>query len=228
MKHFLAGAWAVAAKDLRCELRDKQVLNAAISFALVVLLMFSFTFDPNTNVGIRSLSGGLLWVVYLFAGVLVLNRSFARETANDCLAALVAAPLSGDSLFLGKTVSSWLMIVAVELISLPVFGIFFDVNWVPKAGTLLPVFALGAWSFAAVGTTFGAVTANNRMRELMLPLLVLPFCLPALVACMSITWGILDPAAVPEIGPWVRLLIGFDVIYTLLGVLVMEPVLRSG
>lgn len=228
MKRLLADAWTVAAKDLRCELRDKQVLNAAISFALVVLLMFSFTFDPNTNVGIRSLSGGLLWVVYLFAGVLVLNRSFARETANDCLAALVAAPLSGDSLFLGKTVSSWLLILAVELISLPVFGIFFDVNWVPQAGRLLPVLALGTWSFASVGTTFGAVTANNRMRELMLPLLVLPFCLPALVACMSVTWGILDPSAVSEIGPWVRLLIGFDVIYTLLGVLVMDPILRSG
>ncbi len=227
MKRFLADAWTVAAKDLRCELRDKQVLNGAISFALVVLLMFSFTFDPNTNVGIRSLSGGLLWVVYLFAGVLVLNRSFARETANDCLAALVAAPLSGDSLFLGKTVSSCLLILAVELISLPVFGIFFDVNWVPKAGQLLPILVLGSWSFAAVGTTFGAVTANNHMRELMLPLLVFPFCLPALVACMSVTWGIFDPSAVTEIGPWVRLLIGFDVIYTLLGVLVMDSLLTA-
>lgn len=228
MRRLFADAWTIASKDLRCELRDKQVLNAAISFALVVLLMFSFTFDPNTNIGIRGMSGGLLWVVYLFAGVLVLNRSFGRETANDCLSALVAAPLSGDSLFLGKTVSSWLLIMAVEVISLPVFGIFFDVHWVPHAHRLLPIFALGAWSFAAVGTTFGAVTANNRMRELMLPLLVLPFCLPALVACMSVTWGILDPSAVSEIGPWVRLLVGFDVIYTLLGVLVMDSVLRSG
>ncbi len=227
MRRFLADAWAVAAKDLRCELRDRQVLNAAVSFALVVLLMFSFAFDPNTNVGIRSLSGGLLWVVYLFAGVLVLNRSFARETANDCLAALVAAPLAGEALFLGKALSSWLLILAVELISLPVFGIFYDVNWVPKAGRLLPVFALGSWALAAVGTTFGALTANNRMRELMLPLLLLPVCLPALVACMSVTWGIFDPSAVTEIGPWVRLLVGFDIIYTLLGVLVMDSVLTA-
>ncbi len=227
MKHLLADAWTIAAKDLRCELRDRQVLNAAISFALVVLLMFSFTFDPNTNVGVRSLSGGLLWVVYLFAGVLVLNRSFARETANDCLGALVAAPLSGDALFLGKTVSSCVLILAVELISLPVFGIFFDVNWLPKAPLLLPVFFLGSWSFAAVGTTFGAVTANNRMRELMLPLLLFPVCLPALVACMSVTWGLFDPTAVTEIGPWVRLLLGFDIIYTLLGLLVMDSILTA-
>ena len=228
MKRLVSDAWTIASKDLRCELRDRQVLNAAVSFALVVLLMFSFTFDPNTNVGIRSLSGGLLWVVYLFSAVLVLNRSFARESSNDCLAALVAAPVSGDSLFLGKALASCILILAVELISLPVFGIFFDVNWIPKAGQLLPVFLLGSWGLAAVGTTFGAVTANNRLRELMLPLLLFPFCLPALVACMSVTWGILDPSAVAETGPWMRLLVGFDIIYTLLGVLVMDSVLTAG
>lgn len=228
MMRLLAEIGTVAGKDLRCEFRDRQVLNAAISFALVVLLMFSFTFDPNTNVEVRSLAGGLLWIVFLFAGVLVLNRSFARETANDCLAALVAAPLSGDALFLGKTLASWALLLAVELVSLPVFGVFYDVNWLPKADRLLPVFALGSWSFAAVGTTFGAVTANNRMREFMLPLLLFPVCLPALVACMSVTWGIFDPAAVSETGPWLRLLIGFDVIYTLLGVLVMDAILTSG
>ena len=228
MRGFLTQTWIVARKDLRCEFRDRQVLNAAISFALVVLLMFSFTFDPNTNVEVRSLSGGLLWVVYLFAGVLVLNRSFARETTNDCLLALVAAPLSGDALFLGKTLSSCVLIFAVQLISIPVFGIFFNVDWLPHLAQLLPVFLLGSWSFAAVGTTFGAVTANNRLRELMLPLLVFPICLPALVACMSLTWGIFDPSAVAETGPWLRLLIGFDVVYTLLGVLVMDSILTAG
>lgn len=228
MTRTVTDAWTVAAKDLRCEMRDRQVLNAAISFALVVLLMFSFTFDPNTNVEVRSLSGGLLWVVYLFAGVLVLNRSFGRETTNDSLEALVAAPLSGESLFLGKTFASFVLILVVELISLPVFGIFYDISWLPHFGKLLPVFALGGWSFAAVGTTFGAVTARNRMRELMLPLLLFPVCLPALVACMSLTWAVFDPTAVAETGPWLRLLVGFDVIYTLLGMLVMEPILTSG
>ncbi len=228
MSRYVALTWAVAAKDLRCELRERQVLNAAISFALVVLLMFSFTFDPNTNVAVRGLSGGLLWVVYLFSGVLVLNRSFARETSNDCLEALVAAPLPGEALFMGKTLSSFLLILAVELICLPVFGIFFDVSWLPRIGGLLPILLLGGWSFAAVGTTFGAVTASNRMRELMLPLLLFPICLPALVACMSLTWAVFDPAAVPETNPWLRLLIGFDVIYTLLGIMVVEPVLTSG
>ncbi len=228
MMRLLADIAIVAGKDLRCEARDRQVLNAAISFSLVVLLMFSFTFDPNTSIEVRSLSGGLLWVVYLFAGVLVLNRSFARETSNDCLGALVASPMAGDALFLGKTVANCALIFVVELISLPVFGIFFDVHWLPHAQQLLPVFLLGSWSFAAVGTTFGAVTANNRLRELMLPLLLFPVCLPALVACMSLTWGIFDPSAVSETGPWLRLLVGFDIIYTLLGVLVMDAILTAG
>lgn len=227
MMRLVADAWIIASKDLRCELRDRQVLNAAISFALVVLLVFSFTFDPNTNVEVRSLSGGLLWVVYLFAGMLVLNRSFARETAQDCIDALVAAPVSGDAVFLGKALASWVLMLVVELASLPVFGIFYDVTWLPRAGSLLPILALGSWSLAVVGTVFGAVTANNRMRELMLPLLVMPVCLPALIACMSVTWGILDPSAVGELGPWVRLLVGFDIIYTLLGLLVMDSILTA-
>ncbi len=228
MKRFVSQVWTIAHKDLRSELRNREVLNAALSFSLAVLLMFSFAFDPNSNTEIRDLAGGLLWVVYLFAGVLVLNRSFARETANECLESLVASPVSGEAVFLGKTFANWILILVVELISLPIFGVFFDVSWVPQAGPLLGVFALGTWAFAAVGTTFGAVTANNRLRELMLPLLLFPICLPALIACVSLTWGIFDPEAVTELAVWVRLLVGFDVIYSLLGILLLDYVLTAG
>ena len=228
MKRFVSQAWTIARKDLRSEMRNREVLNAALSFALAVLLMFSFAFDPNSGAETRSLAGGLLWMVYLFAGMLVLNRSFAREKTNECLEALVASPASGDAVFLGKTFANWVLILAVELISLPIFGVFFDVSWTPHAAPLLGVFALGAWAFAAVGTTFGAVTANNRLRELMLPLLLFPICLPALIACVSLTWGIFQPEAVAELGAWARLLVGFDVIYSLLGILLLDYVLTAG
>ncbi len=228
MKRFCKQAWTIACKDLRSEMRNREVLNAALSFSLAVLLLFSFTFDPNSNAAVRDLSGGLLWVVYLFAGVLVLNRSFARETANECLDSLVASPVSGEAVFVGKAFANWVLILAVELISLPIFGVFFDVSWAPKSAPLLGVFALGTWAFAAVGTTFGAVTANNRLRELMLPLLLFPICLPALIACVSLTWGIFDPEAVTELDAWVRMLIGFDVIYSLLGILLLDYVLTAG
>ena len=95
---FLRRTLAIAAKDLRSEIRGKEAVNASVSFALVILLLFSFAFDLEPAV-IRDISGGLLWLVFAFAGTLILNRSFARELVNDCLDALLASPLSGAELF---------------------------------------------------------------------------------------------------------------------------------
>src|SRR6185437_14568146 len=118
----------VAAKDLRAELRTKEAVNASLAFALVILLMFSFAFDPEADTT-REIAGGLLWIVFAFAGTLILNRSFAREIPNDCLDALIAAPVPGWALFLGKALANFALVLAVELVSLPVFGIFYNVRW---------------------------------------------------------------------------------------------------
>ena len=227
MRAFLRATWTVAAKDLRTEVRNREVLNAAGAFALVVLLLFSFAFDPIGDVDVRSLAGGLLWIVYLFAGTLVLNRSFARESANDCLSALTAAPVPGSAVFLGKTAANAVLIFALILISLPFFGIFYDIRWASEIGRLLPVFALGAWALAAVGVMFGAVTARNRLRELMLPLLVYPLTLPALLACVELTTLALAGEPWGEAVAWLKLLFSFDVIFTLLGGALLEPVLTA-
>src|ERR1043165_8981608 len=101
MRHVLV----IALKDLRAEFRTKEAINASFAFSLVILLMFSFAFDPEADYT-REISGGLLWIVFAFAGTLVLNRSFAREIPNDCLDALVAAPISGAALFLGKSIAN--------------------------------------------------------------------------------------------------------------------------
>src|SRR5215469_18449813 len=120
--------FTITFKDLRAELRTKEAINASFAFALVILLMFSFAFDPQEETT-REISGGLLWIVFAFAGTLVLNRSFAREQPNDCLDALIAAPISGAALFLGKALANFVLVMAVELVSLPVFGIFYNVHW---------------------------------------------------------------------------------------------------
>jgi heme exporter protein B len=120
---FFRQVLVVAAKDLRAELRTKEALNGSLAFSLVILLLFSFAFDP-TGETTREISGGLLWIVFAFAGTLILNRSFARELPNDCLDALIAAPISGAALFLGKALANYVLLLAVELVSLPVFGIF--------------------------------------------------------------------------------------------------------
>jgi len=222
---FLRQAGTIAAKDLRAEFRNKEVFNAAFSFMLVVLLLFSFTFDPITNPDMRAMAGGLLWIVYAFAGVLVLNRSFARETANDCLDALVASPVTPSALFLGKCFANAVLLLVLELISLPIFSIFYDVRVMGGFRQLLLIFILGTWALSAVGTMFSAITANNRLRELMLPLLVFPITLPALMACVDLTTLVLAGEAAPEV--WWRLLIVFDLIFTLLGAVLLEPVLLS-
>ncbi len=108
----------IMAKDLRAELRTKEAINASLSFALVVLLLFSFAFDPSEETT-REISGGLLWIVFAFAGTLLLNRSFARELGNDCLDALISAPIPGSALFLGKALANYVLVMAVELIALP-------------------------------------------------------------------------------------------------------------
>ena len=227
MNRFLKQAWAIAAKDLRTELRNKEAISAALSFTLVVILLFSFAFDPISNPDVRDLSGGLLWIAYLFSGVLLLNRSFARESANDCIEALVASPVSGGALFIGKAVSSCLLLLVLELASLPLFGVFYSMDWTRDFSMLLLVLVLGSWGFTVIGTLFSAVTANNRLRELMLPLLVFPMTLPALIACVQLTTVILLGDPMGDSIAWLKLLFGFDIIFTLVGAILLEIVLLA-
>lgn len=227
MNRFLKQAWTIAAKDLRTELRNREAVSAALSFTLVVILLFSFAFDPVSNPDVRDLSGGLLWIAYLFSGVLLLNRSFAREASNDCIEALVASPVSGGALFIGKAVSSFLLLLILELASLPLFGVFYSMDWTRDFPMLLLVLVLGSWGFTVIGTLFSAVTANNRLRELMLPLLVFPMTLPALIACVQLTTVILLGDPMGDSIAWLKLLVGFDIIFTMVGAILLEIVLLA-
>src|ERR1700723_1231569 len=103
---FLRQGFVISHKEGRPELRPKEAVNASLAFALVILLLFSFAFDPESETT-REIAGGLLWIVFAFAGALVLNRSFARELPNDCLGGLIAAPISGAALFLGKALANY-------------------------------------------------------------------------------------------------------------------------
>src|SRR5581483_4651363 len=141
----------IAIKDLRAELRTKEAVNAALAFALVILLMFSFAFDPEADTT-REISGGLLWIVFAFAGTLILNRSFAREIPNDCLDALISAPVPGAVLFLGKAIANYVLVLAVELVALPIFGVFYNVKWSQQFWQLMGVLALATWGMTVIGT----------------------------------------------------------------------------
>lgn len=224
---FVRQVTVLTAKDLRAEMRTKEAINASFAFAIVILLLLSFAFDP-TEQTTRDISGGLLWIVFTFAGTLVLNRSFARELPNDCLDSLLAAPIPGSSLFLGKALSNFFLILAVELVALPVFGIFYNVRWTQQFWPLMLVLVLGTWGLTAIGTIFSALTVNIRLREVMLPLIVYPLMIPMLLGAMRLT--ALLVAGQPIAGDetvWLRLLVGFDIIFTALALVLMETVLRG-
>ncbi len=223
--NFLRLVLVVAHKDVRAELRTKEAINASFAFALIVLLLFSFAFDPESET-VKEIAGGLLWIVFAFAAALVLNRSFARELPNDSLDGLISAPISGAALFLGKALANYGLVLAVELISLPVFGIFYSLNLMPFLGRLLLIVALGAWALTVIGTMFSALTVNIRLREVMLPMMTYPILSPALMGAMRLTANLVQGQSLTGDNlVWLKLLIGFDAVYTAAALVLVDFVL---
>jgi heme exporter protein B len=221
----LRHALVIARKDLAVELRTKESLNAAGAFAVVILMLFSFVFDPFSD-EIHEIGGGLLWLVFAFAGSLVFNRSFARELPNDCLDALLASPLSAASLLVGKAMANFVMLLAVELVSLIIFGIFYGVRWTERPWELALVFVLATWGISILGSVFGALTVNLRLRELMLPVIIYPLLIPLLIAAIELTRVLLaNQPLTPSDLLWGKILIVFDVVFTALALVLADTIL---
>ena len=222
---FVRQTFTIARKDLKAEIRSKETVNASLSFAIVILLLFSFAFEPTSEMT-EDITGGLLWLVFAFAGALVVNRSFARDLPNDCLDALIASPISPSALFLGKAIANYFLLLALELVSLPIFGLFYNVDWTRQLWPLMLTIALATWGLSVVGTTFSAMTVNLRLRELMLPMLVYPIMIPCLLGAILLTADLVAGKPLsPGLYLWVRLLIGFDIIYTALATALADTVL---
>ncbi len=218
-------ALSIARKDLAIEFRTKESLNAAGAFAVSILLLFSFVFDPFADT-MRDMAGGLLWLVFAFAGALVFNRGFSRELPNDCLDTLLASPLSPSSLMLGKAVAVFITLLLVELVGLAVFGIFYNVRWWLRPVELAGVCAFATWGISIVGAVFGALTVNLRLRELMLPVIIYPLLIPLLIGAIEVTNTILanQPFTAYE-WLWGRVLLVFDVVFTALALVLAETIL---
>ena len=222
---FFHQALVITVKDLRAELRTKEAVNSSFAFALVILLLFSFAFDSFEETT-QQMAGGLLWIVFAFAGTLILNRSFARELVNDCLDALISSPASGAQIFFGKCVANYVLLVIVECICLPIFAVFYNVRLPQQLAVLFLVMLLGTWGITVIGTLFSAMTVNLRLRELMLPTLIYPMLIPALMGAIQLS-GVLiagEPLG-QENQIWFKLLVAFDVIFTILALALVETVL---
>lgn len=178
---FARAAATILGKELRTEFRSRELLGTTLVFVLIVLALFSFAFDPTREES-RQFGPGLLWLALLFAGSLMLQPSFVREQSNDTLAALRLATVDPFSILAGKIAANFLFLLVVELILLPVFAMFYNVGVTAVLGRVALVFVLGTVGISVSGTVFSAVAAQARMRELMLPLLLLPALAPVLIA----------------------------------------------
>ena len=217
---------AVFRKDLLAERRTKEVFTAVLLFGFTVSVAFTFAFEP-TSAEARKISGGLLWLAFLFAAVLGLNRAFARETSNQALQGLRLIPADLGGIYLGKLASNLLFLLLAEIVLLPPFGVFFDLTLWARPGWLLLILVLGTWGLAALGTMFSAVSANTRMQELMLPLLLLPLTVPVLIAAIESTVILLEGRPMSEAALWIKLLTGFDIVFTLLCWLLFDFVVQE-
>src|SRR5271154_2465431 len=168
---FMGGAGIVVGKELRTEFRSRELLSTTVVFVLMVMVLFSFTFDPTTTES-RRFGPGLLWISFLFAASLMLQPSFLREQANDTLTSLRMATGDAFAIFLGKVTANALFLLVMELLMLPVFGVMYNAPILPELKYLLVVLILGDIGIATTGTALAAISAQARMRELLLPLLL--------------------------------------------------------
>lgn len=215
--------WVVVRKDLTIEFRGRDALVSAIVFTLLVLLIFNFALDL-TGAAVAAIAPGVLWVTIIFAGMLLLGRTFARERESGALQGLLLAPLDRGALFVAKLLVNLILLGVVELIALPAFAALYNLALAP--GRLLLVTFLGTLGFVAVGTLFAAVAANTQAREALLPLLLFPVLVPVIIGAVKAT-GEAVVGSVGEGPPWLGLLVAFDAIFLALAYVVFEYVLEE-
>lgn len=202
---------AVLTKELRAEFRSFELLTSTLVFVLIVVVLFSFAFDPTVGES-RRFGPGLLWISILFAASLMLQPSFSRERTNDTLGALRLAPIELFAILAGKLLANFSFLLLVELVLLPAFSVLYDVSLGPVAAQVAVVMLLGSLGIATVGTIFSAIASQARMRELLLPLLMLPALAPILIASTEATAGLLSDPPELELN-WIVFLLAFDVIF---------------
>jgi heme exporter protein B len=221
----LAGiTWATLAKDLHLEWRSKDAINSMLFFALLVVVIFSFSFNPTAEES-RRIAGGLIWVAFLFAAIVALNQTWAREIRNQVLDAYRVSPASPNSLFVAKALGNFIFVSVLEALMAPLFSVFYNLRSAGPTYQLVMVAGLATWALVVNGTFFAAISLRTRSREVMLPLILLPISIPALLAMVEGTTAILTGEASPKF--WVVLLAVYDVVFTTVCLLLFESVLHA-
>jgi heme exporter protein B len=221
--NYLRKVWSIVRKDLALEKRSREMLSSMFIFSLIVILIFSFSFDLAVERA-NTVAPGVLWVAITFAGMLGLARSFVLERDQGCLDGLLLCPVDRSVLYLGKMLGNLIFISITQVIVVPLCFALFNL---PFHALLLPVILLGTIGFSAVGTLVSAMTVHARAREVMLPILLFPLVMPALIAAVKLTAGVLDGQSWAQMRNWLQLLIGFDIVYFVLSYLAFEFIVEE-
>lgn len=223
---FWRAMWAVMVKDLKIEWRTKTAFASAIVFAVLVLAVMYFARDP-TVVSSLDIAPGALWVTFTFAAMLGLNRAFLLEKENRALDGIMLAPIPKSAIFAGKLLGNLVFVGVVELVSVPLFVLFYDLPILHQVPALAGVIAMATLAFVAVGTLLSSMVVRTRFAELMLPILLLPFLIPPIVGAVQLTSRVLANRPLSDMAGWLKLLGSFDLIFVTLCFFLFEATLEE-
>ncbi|MCY4545096.1 MAG: heme exporter protein CcmB [Gemmatimonadetes bacterium] len=226
MRSLLAQSWQIYRKDMVVEYRTRERVVTMFVFSLIVVVIFNFAFNAGEDV-VRRVVPGMIWVAFAFAGMLSASRSFSPERDRGTLDGLLLAPIDRGSIFLGKLLGNVTLIGLVQLAMLPLFVLFFNMTILPHLSKLLVIFFLGTVGFSSVATLFAAVAVNTRMRDVMLPVLLLPVASPVLIALVETTRTTFEGGDWQDMANWIRLLSVFTVVFLVASVMLFEYIMEE-
>ncbi|HEX6034890.1 MAG TPA: heme exporter protein CcmB [Anaerolineales bacterium] len=222
--NFLKAVGAVVWKDLQAEFRSRELFSAMLVFSLLIILIFNFALELDVKTR-QSVTAGVLWATFAFAGTLGLNRSMAIEKDRGCLDGLLLAPVDRSAIYFGKVISNLAFMLIVELIVLPVYSVLYSVNLFQPG--LLLVILLGSIGYTGVGTLLAAMSVQTRTRDILLPILLFPVVIPVLLSAVKASSGFLTGAEWEEIVLPLNLLITYDVIFIAVAFMVFDSVVEE-
>jgi heme exporter protein B len=212
------------AKDVTLEWRSKDAINSMLFFGLLVVVIFSFSFEPTAESS-REIAGGLVWVAFLFAAVVALNQTWARELHNHVLDGFRVSPAPPNALFLAKAIGNFLFVVILEAVMTPLFIMFYNLRALGSPVHFVWIGLLGTWALVVNGTFFAALSIRTRSREVMLPLILFPISIPAVLAMVQSTTIVLTGDGDPW--SWIKILVIYDIVFTTVCLLLFETVLGA-
>jgi len=221
---FLSRVWAITWKDLQSDFRTKEMLSTMLIFALLVVVIFSFAFDPGSR-ETAAVFPGLLWVAFFFAGLLGLNRSFVNEHSNDALQGLMLLPADRSIIYFGKVGANLVLMLIVEAVTLPVFAVFYNTGLPERWPLLLLVLPMATFGFIAVGTFLAALSANTRASEMLLPIILFPIAIPLILSAVEVTAGVFAGGDIAVLITWLKIIAVYDLVFLVVPFLLFEYVL---